>query len=119
MQLRLATPAKPEKQGMHVDLGGYITATYAIRGRGTVLYRKSDASGREAPTHSWAIITNSEREAATGVLGTVHDTPITDQPRVLIIVRFSRRGQEIPEDVLNHILWWDAKGYDQAYPKLH
>jgi YVTN family beta-propeller protein len=25
---------------------------------------------------------------------------------------------DVPEDVLNRILWWDAKGYDKAYPKL-
>jgi hypothetical protein len=24
---------------------------------------------------------------------------------------------EAPEDVLNHILWWDAKGYNTPYPK--
>ncbi len=24
---------------------------------------------------------------------------------------------DIPEDVLNRILWWDAKGYDKPYPK--
>ena len=24
---------------------------------------------------------------------------------------------DIPEDVLNRILWWDAKGYDRPYPK--
>ncbi len=23
---------------------------------------------------------------------------------------------EAPEDTLNHVLWWDAKGYDVAYP---
>jgi hypothetical protein len=23
---------------------------------------------------------------------------------------------DVPEDVLNHILWWDAKGYDRPYP---
>ena len=49
---------------------------------------------REAPTHSWAIITNMEREAATGQPGTVHDTPVTDQDRVLLIIRFTRAGQE-------------------------
>jgi YVTN family beta-propeller protein len=26
---------------------------------------------------------------------------------------------DVPQDVLNRILWWDAKGYDKAYPKLH
>jgi YVTN family beta-propeller protein len=25
---------------------------------------------------------------------------------------------DVPEDVLNRILWWDAKGYNRAYPKL-
>jgi YVTN family beta-propeller protein len=25
---------------------------------------------------------------------------------------------EAPQDTLNHILWWDAKGYDKAYPVL-
>jgi hypothetical protein len=25
---------------------------------------------------------------------------------------------DVPEDVLNRILWWDAKGYDRPYPKL-
>ena len=25
---------------------------------------------------------------------------------------------DIPSDVLNKILWWDAKGYDQPYPVL-
>lgn len=25
---------------------------------------------------------------------------------------------DAPEDVLNRILWWDAKGYDQPYPRL-
>ena len=25
---------------------------------------------------------------------------------------------DIPQDVLNKILWWDAKGYEKAYPKL-
>lgn len=25
---------------------------------------------------------------------------------------------DIPSDVLNRILWWDAKGYDQPYPEL-
>jgi hypothetical protein len=24
---------------------------------------------------------------------------------------------DAPEDTLNHILWWDAKGYDTPYPK--
>jgi YVTN family beta-propeller protein len=26
---------------------------------------------------------------------------------------------DAPEDLLNHILWWDAKGYDTPYPALH
>jgi hypothetical protein len=26
---------------------------------------------------------------------------------------------DIREDALNRILWWDAKGYDTPYPKLH
>ena len=26
---------------------------------------------------------------------------------------------DAPEDLLNHILWWDAKGYNTAYPELH
>lgn len=25
---------------------------------------------------------------------------------------------DAPQDTLNHILWWDAKGYDQPYPAL-
>jgi hypothetical protein len=25
---------------------------------------------------------------------------------------------DVPEEVLNRILWWDAKGYDKPYPKL-
>jgi hypothetical protein len=25
---------------------------------------------------------------------------------------------DVPQDVLNRILWWDAKGYDKPYPKL-
>jgi phosphoesterase family protein len=25
---------------------------------------------------------------------------------------------DVPAEVLNRILWWDAKGYDRAYPKL-
>jgi hypothetical protein len=25
---------------------------------------------------------------------------------------------DVPEDLLNHILWWDAKGYDKPYPVL-
>jgi len=25
---------------------------------------------------------------------------------------------DIPDDVLNRILWWGAKGYDAPYPKL-
>jgi hypothetical protein len=25
---------------------------------------------------------------------------------------------DIREDALNHILWWDAKGYEKPYPKL-
>ena len=25
---------------------------------------------------------------------------------------------DIDQYALNHILWWDAKGYDQPYPKL-
>ena len=24
---------------------------------------------------------------------------------------------DVPQDVLNKILWWDAKGYDKPYPK--
>ena len=24
---------------------------------------------------------------------------------------------DVPEDVLNQILWWDAKGFDTPYPK--
>jgi hypothetical protein len=101
VQLRLATPDKPERQGIHVDLGGYMTATYALRGRGTILYRTlpdGRVQAMEAPTHSWAIINNLEREAATDIPGTVHDTPITDRPRVLLIIRFVRRGQKIADD---------------------
>lgn len=96
VQLRLASTAKPEKQGMHVDLGGYMTATYALRGRGTVLYVNQGGKVQtlEAPTHAWAVITNMEREAATGKIGTVHDTPITDRDRVLLIIRFKRAGQQ-------------------------
>jgi hypothetical protein len=26
---------------------------------------------------------------------------------------------DAPEDLLNHILWWDAKGYATPYPALH
>ncbi|MBI3552142.1 MAG: hypothetical protein HY077_06460 [Elusimicrobia bacterium] len=102
VQLRLATPEEPEKQVIHVDLAPYITATYALRGRGTVLFRISDglAQAREAPTHSWALVTNAEREAATGIPGTVHDIPLTDRPRVLLIVRFTRTGPELPKDRL-------------------
>jgi len=25
---------------------------------------------------------------------------------------------DAPEDTLNRILWWDAKGYDKQYPVL-
>jgi hypothetical protein len=25
---------------------------------------------------------------------------------------------DIPEDVLNRVLWWDAKGYQTPYPRL-
>ena len=25
---------------------------------------------------------------------------------------------DVPEKVLNQILWWDSKGYDKPYPKL-
>ena len=25
---------------------------------------------------------------------------------------------DIPQDTLNKILWWDSKGYDKPYPKL-
>jgi hypothetical protein len=24
---------------------------------------------------------------------------------------------DVPEDTLNRILWWEAKGYDRPYPK--
>lgn len=100
VQLRLSNPKKPERRGMHVDLGGYITATYALRGRGTVLFRMDNgkAQAREAPTHTWAIITNMEREIVTGIQGIVHDTPVSDGERVLLIIRFRRAGQDLSSE---------------------
>lgn len=105
VQLRLSNPKKPERRGMHVDLGGYITATYALSGRGTILFRAQDGRvvAREAPTHTWAIITNLEREAETGIQGTVHDTPVSDGDRVLLIIRFRRAGQKLTDAQKNAV----------------
>jgi hypothetical protein len=29
-----------------------------------------------------------------------------------------KEPDDIPQDTLNRILWWDSKGWNTAYPKL-
>jgi len=99
VQVRLETKARAADTGVHVDLGGYVTATYSLRGGGTDLYLTgSDGSVRviRGMTHAVAIVTNMEREWATGVPGTVHAAPALDlgQTRVVLIVRYYRPGYE-------------------------
>lgn len=105
-QLRVRPPDARDSDMLHVD-GGYITFTITLKGPGTLLY-DVDAKGNvrelEAPVNSVAIITNTDRERATGVAGTVHSSPspsfFRDQisDRRVLIVRYKRAGQERAKD---------------------
>jgi hypothetical protein len=99
VQLRLETKARAADVGIHVDLGGYVTATYALRGDGTDLYLTAPGGAVRVirgPPHTAAIVTNKEREWATGIPGTVHAAPALGlgKMRVVLIVRFYRPGRE-------------------------
>lgn len=84
--------------GLHVD-GGYITATMALRGPGTMIFEEFQNGGLNtvrAGTNQLAVITNTDREFLTNVAGTVHSTPPpTDPKRVVFIIRF--RAARTPE----------------------
>ncbi len=86
----------------HVDGGGYITVTVTLQGPGTLIYR-IERDGRveelEAPIGAAAFVTNTERQQAMGIPGTVHSSPTPDHyrghpagvQRRLLILRFKRR----------------------------
>lgn len=94
---------KMDRDFLHVDGGGYVTATITLKGPGTQLY--DFARGVEehaAPENAVALVTNIDRERAAGVDGTLHSSPSPDrykpgkdgEERWVIIVRYKRKGQE-------------------------
>jgi hypothetical protein len=84
-QLRLSYE---DNAGIHVDSGGHITVTIALRGPGTLVYRVGAGGVVEelqAPLGAAAVITNLARQAALGIEGTVHSAPTK---------RFFKPGEE-------------------------
>jgi hypothetical protein len=105
-QLRLRYK-KQDSDVLHVD-GGYVTATITLKGPGTLLYPQS-ANGAiselESPVGAVAVVTNIDRERATGIPGTVHSSPTSDRyrpgrddERWVLIVRYKRAGQPAATD---------------------
>jgi hypothetical protein len=93
---------KMDSDFLHVDGGGYITATIALKGPGTQIYDFADGVQEHvAPLNAVALITNVDRERAMNIDGTLHSSPSparytpardNDERRV-IIARFKRKGQ--------------------------
>lgn len=99
-QLRLRYK-KQDNDVLHVD-GGYLTATITLKGPGTLLYLQTADGGLKevmAPVGAVAVVTNVDRERATGIPGTVHSSPTSDRykpsddERWILIVRYKRAGQ--------------------------
>jgi hypothetical protein len=97
VQIRIETKERAADTGIHVDFGGYLTATYALRGGGTDLYLTGPDGAVTAirgPPHVAAVVTSKEREWATKILGTVHAAPRVGfgEQRVVVIIRYYRPG---------------------------
>jgi len=95
VQIRVDPPPQTGAK-LHVD-GGYITATCALSGPGTVIY--DDSGGRvrrlQAPQGAVAFVSNLDREFARNIPGAVHAAPTTETAgRVILIIRYKRLGQE-------------------------
>lgn len=77
----------------HFD-SGYLTASCALAGPGTVLYWR-DGSGvhsRRTATGSTAVITSQRRQAATGIASTIHSAPLGKLRRRVVLIVFYTRG---------------------------
>jgi len=94
VQIRVDPPPQTGAK-LHVD-GGYITATCALSGPGTVIY--DDAGGRarrlQAPPGAVAFVSDLDREFARNIPGAVHAAPTAGTAgRVVLIIRYKRQGQ--------------------------
>lgn len=78
----------------HFD-AGYLTATCALEGPGTILYwrGRSGVRRKPAPTGTTAVITSQRRQAATGIPSTIHSAPFGKlKRRVVLIIFYTRAG---------------------------
>lgn len=94
VHLRLTQGRPAYTNHPHFD-SGYLTASCALEGPGTVLYWR-DRSGvrrRPAPTGTTAVITSQRRQAATGLPSTIHSAPFGKlKRRVVLVIFYTRAG---------------------------
>ena len=93
--LRLTRNQIPESSHLHVD-DGYVSAVHTFAGPGTVLYERLRArvARKRVRAGLTVVLTGARREAATGVLGTVHSAPPGRVgERIALVAYFSPKGQ--------------------------